>query len=377
MPKKPISAPPVSKPKSKQNAPKPTTSTALQRRRASGPVTRVEIVAPATVLPATSSLNPTPPEFDPLARMEREGIYFGGLGLATAPFAPEQTQVLLTPAQDQELDILPTGEVYMSGVHVRRRLWAAFGPGGWGQRPRSLPQQQGDTIAQYWELVVLGRSVDTTWGEAEYQPDNRRMSYPTALEAAKTNALTRSCKTLGIASECWDRRFCEDYKRRCCVKVHRHAAKSQDRAWQWRRIDAAPFYDEDQVDDRETSPQNVQAWREQRARARAYQDDQDGRGYAEEPVRSDPRPPAVSSPQLARGGFRTPSGDQRPISDGQKNRLWAIMRSAGVSKEVLYYYLSEKFPYTADPEKGGAPSAAKITRQDYDAVCDWVQKGAK
>jgi len=45
------------------------------------------------------------------------------------------------------------------------------------------------------------------------------MTYATALEAAKSNALMRCCKDLGIASELWDPSFVAQWRQKYCVKV--------------------------------------------------------------------------------------------------------------------------------------------------------------
>src|SRR5262245_1890345 len=99
--------------------PKPSMAVVPRARpvhRAVVPSTKVEVILPAQASPATSPLA-LPQEFNPAstAMMDRDAVYFGGQGLGSQPFTPEQTQVLLTPAADAELDILPTGEVYMSG----------------------------------------------------------------------------------------------------------------------------------------------------------------------------------------------------------------------------------------------------------------------
>jgi hypothetical protein len=144
---------------------------------------------------------------------------------------------------DEDHDILPTGEVYVSQVHVRRKLNEVFRPGGWALVPRGPYTREGDTVCREYALVGPGGVfLAEAIGEADYQPNNDRMSYASACEAAKSNALTRCCKDLGIASECWDRRFCEKWKAEFAVSVWRRDAKKK--APQWRRKDAPKFYDE-------------------------------------------------------------------------------------------------------------------------------------
>ncbi len=173
-------------------------------------------------------------------------------GIASQPVNAEASAVLQAPVLDAEIDILPTGEVYLSQIGYRRRLNAAFGPGGWGMKPLSKPSlnvetvivnekaKERSTLLQEWALYGSGNFIASAYGEAEYQPSNARMTYATALESLKSNALMRCCKDLGIASECWDKRFCHAFQRDHCVQVWIEG----NRKPQWRRKDSKPFYKE-------------------------------------------------------------------------------------------------------------------------------------
>ena len=165
----------------------------------------------------------------------------GYAGVATVTLDQEQAKKLAAILPDEAHDILPTGEVYVSQVHYRRLLNEVFGPGGWALVPRGPYSKQGNTICREYALVGPGgRFISEAIGEADYQPNNPRMSYASACEAAKSNALTRCCKDIGIASECWDRRWCETFKASHCVQVWREGEKRP----QWRRKDAPKWYDE-------------------------------------------------------------------------------------------------------------------------------------
>lgn len=174
--------------------------------------------------------------------------FHGYAGVATVALDADQAAALAAPIPDEDHAILPTGEVYVSQVHYRRTLNKVFGPGGWAMVPRGGYVREGNTICREYALVGPGgRFLSEAIGEAEYQPNNARMSYASACEAAKSNALTRCCKDLGIASECWDKRFCEEFKSKFCVKVWRAEVKRRDGSkgeFQWRRKDDAAFYDE-------------------------------------------------------------------------------------------------------------------------------------
>lgn len=166
------------------------------------------------------------------------------IGIAQIRFTEKQQEILTKPCDLAELDVLPTGEVYLSQVGYRRRLNEAFGVGGWAMRPMTPVTVSGSTLMREWALYAEARFISSAWGEAEYQERNSRHSYATAAEALKSNAIMRCCKDLGIASECWDRRFTQQFKKDHCVKVWREKAKHGQGEYQWRRKDADPFYDE-------------------------------------------------------------------------------------------------------------------------------------
>jgi len=66
-------------------------------------------------------------------------------------------------------------------------------------------------------LIVSGLSfVATARGEQEYFDP---AGVATASEAAKSNALMRCCKDLGIAHELWSPRWIRNFKAANCVEV--------------------------------------------------------------------------------------------------------------------------------------------------------------
>lgn len=164
----------------------------------------------------------------------------GYAGASTLVLSREEEKLLEAQLPDDVHDILPTGEVYVAQVQQRRRLNHIFGPGQWALVPRGDYVRQGRTLCREYALVVRGHFVADAVGEADYHESNDRMSWATAAEALKSNALTRCCKDLGIASECWDRRWTERWKAEHAVQVW----VKDERRPQWRRRDAAPFWNE-------------------------------------------------------------------------------------------------------------------------------------
>ena len=161
-------------------------------------------------------------------------------GISRTGVSDEEMKVLLAPPTPDELDVKPPGEIFMAQTFIRRRLNAAFRPGAWAMRALAPAAMQGDQAIQSWGLYVRGNFVAEAVGGAEYQPNNPRLNWSDALESLKSNALMRLCKDLGIASECWDRRFCERFQDEFCVQVWREKGQKP----QWRRKDARPFYNE-------------------------------------------------------------------------------------------------------------------------------------
>lgn len=154
-------------------------------------------------------------------------------GASSAPVSPEAATILVRPFSPEELQILPTGELYPPQVQIRRRLTEAFGAGGWAMVPVSRPMVESEPrphVAQVWQLWANGRFVAEAIGEQEFQIGTNRLSLATAAEGAKSNGLMRCVKDLGIGSECWDRDFCEAWKR-----DHAEQYSSQNGKRYWRK----------------------------------------------------------------------------------------------------------------------------------------------
>jgi hypothetical protein len=240
------------------------------------------------------AIAPTPLGSTELALVPDSRDFGGYAGVATVELMPDKKTKLLEPFEDEAYDILPTGEVYVSQVHYRRRLNEVFGPGSWALVPRGRFAMEGNTITREYALVGPGgRFISEAIGEAEYQPTNDRMTYASACEACKSNALTRCCKDLGIASECWDKRFCERFKGEKCGQFFRNQSRGKP---QWRRLDASPFYDEGNRVDKAAS-------RPPRAAADPSEPPIDEPDWVKAPSRSQQAPAEAAKPAArAHGG---------------------------------------------------------------------------
>ncbi len=161
-------------------------------------------------------------------------------GISEKAFTKAQQDVLLEKVKPEDLDILPTGEVYLTQVRYRNRLNAAFGCGAWALRPVSDIKTDGNTMMRAYALYIEGRFISEAIGECEWQASNDRMTRAQAIEGCKSNALVRCCKDIGIASECWDKHFTTEFQDKYCVRVW--VDKKQKP--QWRLKTAKPFYGE-------------------------------------------------------------------------------------------------------------------------------------
>jgi hypothetical protein len=219
------------------------------------------------------------------------------------------------------LDILPTGEIYFPQVEYRRRLTDVFGSGGWSLKNLNLPvmDDNGTTLMQQWALLVHDLVRAVAWGEAEYNPSNKRTSKATALEVIKSNALMRCCKDLGIASECWDRRFVDRFIKKHCIRVIAQTKNGEEALW--RRVDVTPKWQEIRVAPH--SP-NADMWRGERKAG----------------------PPS-----------------SQPISQKQRNFLWVKLQEAGRDPDDVKKHI--KLKYNVD-HSADLPSAY------FDDVLVWL-----
>jgi hypothetical protein len=83
------------------------------------------------------------------------------------------------------------------------------------------------------------RFVAQARGECGYFSDD---TIPTAAEGCKSNALSRCCKDLGIASELWDPRFLRTFKKKHCHEIWVEHVVNKKKRQIWTRKDQDPGY---------------------------------------------------------------------------------------------------------------------------------------
>lgn len=123
----------------------------------------------------------------------------------------KEKKILRAPVPEDKITIREDGLIFLSWFEYQRRLDEAFGA-SWSLVPNGMPKLIDNQVIWGFYLVVRGKLVDFAIGGQEYVPSNKTMTYSDAMEGAKSNALMRLCKRLGIGLELWDRRFVEKWK---------------------------------------------------------------------------------------------------------------------------------------------------------------------
>ncbi len=156
------------------------------------------------------------------------------------------------PPDPLEVEIRPDGIVYAPWGAVANRLDAALGIGQWALVPEGGPQIQDGFVCWHFHLFVRGQWVATAIGEHP-DPKWQKMSLANRAESAKSDALVKCSKALGVFREMWDKGFCtawqEEYAERVWALQGERSSAGQ---WLWRRKDRRPFFKErpakDQMD---------------------------------------------------------------------------------------------------------------------------------
>ena len=289
------------------------------------------------------------------------------VGIAAEPFGPEKAEMLLQRLDENDIELRPDGLVYLPEIRYRRILNRTFGPGAWALMPRSI--DIGDNMLYYrGALFIHGRFVSEAIGEQQYFPNNDRMSYATAAEAAKSNCLVRCCKDIGIASELWDPTFTRQWLAKHAIEVwcvNRQDPHKRKKFWRKRSspaIDMWPWMENDSSAG--TGEQN-------RAQAASpVVEKEKGGAQGERPAgkggaRSEPaeQPSLFHNPAAAPGAY----GEKRLISPRQAGRFRAISRVHNWKERELQRLLAQhRFA-----------SVEEITRDEYEEICTLLVDEAK
>lgn len=153
-----------------------------------------------------------------LPLLDSEGAYaasdlglFGGY--TTKAFSETCKAALSQPIPPKDIEIRPDGLLFLPEIKYRRILNESFGNGNWKLIPRSphfhCALGNGYLLMRDYALICDSIFVSQARGEQEFY---QMKQLGGAVEAVKSNALTRCCKDLGIASELWDPTFVKEFK---------------------------------------------------------------------------------------------------------------------------------------------------------------------
>ena len=129
----------------------------------------------------------------------------------TIELSKSQRDILYDPVKDDDVEIRPDGLIYLPWMEYVSRLKDAFGI-GWAIIPQGMPTAKGDYVLWPFWLVIQGKIAGFAVGEQQYYANNPTMTYGDALEGAKSNALMRLCKGIGISLELWKPSFIRAWK---------------------------------------------------------------------------------------------------------------------------------------------------------------------
>lgn len=158
---------------------------------------------------------------------------------------PEQQAILTAPIDDDDVEVKTDGTLYLPWTVYAERFTQAFGPGAWSMVPISKPAQMDGDLCTHYVLVVRGVVVAEAVGHMRYWANNRTMSWADCAEGAKSDAVTRCGKTLGIGYELFSRRWRERIQLELIERVwnpdkRQYWFRRKDaQAWPW---EAKPGY---------------------------------------------------------------------------------------------------------------------------------------
>jgi len=166
-------------------------------------------------------------------------------GIAKDAFSRKVTDILTANIDPLTVEIKPDGLIYLPEIKYRQILNEAFGVGAYSFLIRDKKSEtiSGKQIRVHINLIMYieGRYHSEAWGAADYWQNNSNSDYSTAFESAKSVAIRRCCKDLGIASELWDPQFIRKWKKEFSIKVFCDNQKTGETRVLWRRKDVDPF----------------------------------------------------------------------------------------------------------------------------------------
>lgn len=137
-----------------------------------------------------------------------------------------EIKALTKPFPDNQIEILPTGSIYLPHIFLSKRLNQVFGPGAWSLICRDHYIDE-DARAIYAEhvLIIRGCIIGESVGDRGFNELTKKANYGDIVEWLAGQALRRICgKRLSCSAELWE----PDYAIKWQSK---HAEQYQGESW--------------------------------------------------------------------------------------------------------------------------------------------------
>lgn len=255
----------------------------------------------------------------------------------TIKLTSEELEVLRAPVRSEIVEIRPDGIVYLPWMEYASVLNKIFGM-EWVMIPNGQPKREGNLILWGFFLIIRGSLCAYSIGEQEYKPANFMMTYGDAIEGAKSNALMRNCKAIGIGLELWRPRFCRDWKKE-------HAESYPDPKGK-----------------RDKNGEIKRLWRRKpdegsesglAARLRKELEKTNGVvGPGASPLIDGDDDSEMNEPSESASDREVPGGDAKTMSDRYRIDCFKILPETGLSDEEFRHFCSVSFNLYSKNEEG-------------------------
>lgn len=127
--------------------------------------------------------------------------------ISSSSFDADVSAILQEEIDPSDIEIRQDGFLYLPEIRYRAILLRAFGPGGWSLIPKGGHSLNNDFVSREYWLLCHGKFVSSSRGFGLV-----RNELSDAVEGAKSNALMRCCKDLGIAKELWNPEYVKKWR---------------------------------------------------------------------------------------------------------------------------------------------------------------------
>lgn len=217
-------------------------------------IEKPDAVVPVVIKPIPSEImdKPFENEFNINALLPSAG---------TLELTDNQKKILFAEPKEEDIEVRPDGLVYLPWMEYVCRLRESFGV-NWAMIPQGMPKKEGSLILWGFYLVIQGKLMGFAIGQQEYYESNPTMTWGDACEGAKSNALMRLCKGIGISIELWKPSFVKAWKDKYTESYTYYNKRKEKEEIRWRKKNGNHQPDRDipkEMDDHfSKSPKTVQ-----------------------------------------------------------------------------------------------------------------------